>query len=327
MKKLAFYINQIEKVAISKARKMYNSGLLSRKSQEKLFSPIKVADNINNKINARNLRQVSGAWPKSPLTASRYKKLGKVDSLPERAPLDSRRFSKASGRQNSEMISELRKSWPEGAKVSYHGEGYRGSANINIGEKGILGADITLPKKNLVPADIKNPNRQDRVGKEMRSFVARHEISGEAAAARKIDKMVGKLGGTTEPGHLNMFRHSSHFSPEIPVGDAQLYKNFSPTTKKIIHDSQLSSPAKHLEGKQGLIGKLKNKVMKPPSELEDMNKILGKPPKTPLVESNISDEQVKKLNRVMLDRNIPSKDSQNKDAFAEYFTHTSPFGS
>lgn len=321
MDKLEIYKDSIEKLAINKARKMYNSGMLSIKSQDKLFKPIEVTNNINNKINARALRKSSGAWPKSPMTANRYKKLSKVDSLPERAPLDSRRFTKASGRNNSLVISELNKTWPEGLNVSYQDKGFGGSFKPKYNDKGIAGASVVLPNKNLVPADVKNPGRRDRAGKEMRAITARHEISGEATTLRRGEKLSQLRGRTPNPKNTMMFSHSTHLSPEVLIDDADLYKNFSPMAKIL---EQRNRQANLVNSKKGGLTKfhIGGKKM---NEAEEINQVLGKPLKTPLTDSvNITDKQKEELNRAMLEKNLKDKkDKKHAKALANAFTNIS----
>ena len=98
-----------DKLAVTKATKLYREGKLSGAAYQKLFKKIPVKDTLHNRINARALRASKGMIAKGPMTAKKYLNASKVNVLPTNAPITmSERTLKHMGRENSKILAKIK---------------------------------------------------------------------------------------------------------------------------------------------------------------------------------------------------------------------------
>ena len=250
-------MNQRIKIAATKATKLFRAGKLSSAAYQKLFEKIPVKDNLHNRINARALRAAKGQIAKGPMTAKKYLRASKVDNLPSRAPISiSQRTLKHQGRENSRIISKLkeltggdtdifhsqRKGWG-GAFSAFNAMGTTDSGTAGYHLISLPPKDTTFPQ---VSRSLKlSPQTKKTVNRELRGYVARHEIAGEVVAQAKIMRALQNQGLPLSAENLNIFSFGTHMGPDVLDGDRKMVKQLSPAAKSIIEKLRKRAPSRN----------------------------------------------------------------------------------
>ena len=235
-------MNQRIKIAATKATKLFRAGKLSGPAYQNLLNKIPVKDNLHNRINARALRAAKGQIAKGPMTVKKYLRASKVDNLPSRAPISvSQRTLKHQGRENSRIVGKL-KELTGGDTEVFHSQkkGWRGGFSVAEpypGGEGIYHL-ISLPPKDTtfpqVSRSLKlSPQTKKTVNRELRGYVARHEIAGEAVTQAKIMRALQNQGLPLSAENLNIFSFGTHKGPDVLDGDRKMVKQLSPAAKNI----------------------------------------------------------------------------------------------
>ena len=98
-----------DKLAVTKATKLYREGKLSNTAYQRLFEKIPVKDTLHNRINVIALRASKGLFAKVPMTAKKYLNASKEKVLPTNAPITmSERTLKHMGRENSKILAKIK---------------------------------------------------------------------------------------------------------------------------------------------------------------------------------------------------------------------------
>jgi hypothetical protein len=240
MDKVAFYKNQIEKIALNKAQKFFNAGKLSEEAIKRLFEEKSIINNINNRINARAKRMAEGVFPKK-MDLRKFFNVSQPDNLKERAAIDTRRVMKHQGHDNSKVISELKRQAEYGADINHVGDrALNGRTRFNFSsETGDIGKfNIEIPKKDaeMVPDSYEIKPSSRKILKELRALTARHEISGEATANSRMLRALKHTGYNTNSSNLKKFMVNDHATPEVLWDDATMARRLSPETQKITEE-------------------------------------------------------------------------------------------
>lgn len=236
MDKVAIYREHIYKQAATKVQKMINAGKLSAESLGKVFEESPIAKNVNNKINAKALREAGGVLPKGQMTAKKYMNISKTDSLPSRAAVDTKRIMKQQGHENSKVVSELRRQAPEGVNIRREGNKMLdGVSNVSWYNNSGKPAEwnVTIPDSKAFRAF--GDNISKRSTKELRSLTARHEISGETVAQSRQLKALRDSNYPATQNNFYAFRTNGHANPEVLDGDAKYVRKLSPETQGQFH--------------------------------------------------------------------------------------------
>lgn len=235
-------MNQRIKIAATKATKLFRAGKLSGPAYQSLLNKIPVKDNLHNRINARALRAAKGQIAKGPMTAKKYLRASKVDTLPSRAPISiSQRTLKHQGRENSKIIGKLRELTEGNAGVVHsQRKGWKGAFSaVGASDSAINDYHlVSLPPKDAtfpqVSRSLKlSPQTKKTVNRELRGLAARHEIAGEAVAQAKTVKALRNQVLPLNSENLNIFSFGSHMGPDVLDGDRKMVKQLSPAAKNI----------------------------------------------------------------------------------------------
>ncbi len=224
-----------DKLAVTKATKLYREGKLSGTAYQKLFEKIPVKDTLHNRINARALRASKGMIAKGPMTLEKYLKASKVDVLPTRAPITmSERTLKHMGRENSKILAKIKEL--SGKKVRVKHRIDQPVSGITL-KKPANRRTIILPKKT---AESFFYSRD--ISRELRGAIAAHEMS-EAASLEKIRRALKEQGIKPTFKNINVFQTATHMSPEVLERDRKYLKQLSPVAQEVLGETP-KQPAK-----------------------------------------------------------------------------------
>lgn len=247
-------MNQRIKIAATKATKLFRAGKLSGPAYQNLLNKIPVKDNLHNRINARALRAAKGQIAKGPMTAKKYLRASKVDNLPSRAPISiSQRTLKHQGRENSRIVSKLKEltggdteifhSQKKGWRGAFSGMGTTGSGTTGYHLVSLPPKDTTFPQ---VSRSLKlSPQTKKTVNRELRGYVARHEIAGEAVTQAKIMRALQNQGLPLSAENFNIFSFGTHMGPDVLDGDRKMVKQLSPAAKSITEKLRKRTPSRN----------------------------------------------------------------------------------
>ena len=217
-----------DKLAVTKATKLYREGKLSDAAYQKLFEKIPVEDTLHNRINARALRASKGMIAKGPMTLEKYLKASKVDVLPTRAPITmSERTLKHMGRENAKILAKIKELNGKKVRVKHWINQPISGMTIKIPANS---RTIILPKKTA-----KFPYYSRRTSRELRGAIAAHEMS-EAASFEKIRRALKEQGIKPTLKKMYVFKTSTHISPEVLERDRKYLKQFSPAAQTVMSE-------------------------------------------------------------------------------------------
>ena len=305
-------MNQQIKIAATKATKLFRAGKLSRPAYQNLLNKIPVKDNLHNRINARALRAAKGQITKGPMTAKKYLRASKVDTLPSRAPISiSQRTLKHQGRENSRIIGKL-KELTGGDTDIFHSQrkGWRGAFSATGPYSGGEGSYhlVSLPPKDTtfpqVSRSLKlSPQTKKTVNRELRGYAARHEIAGEAVAQAKTMRTLRDQGLPLSAENFNIFSLGTHTGPDVLDGDRKMVKQLSPAAKNITEKLRKRTPSRNFFWSER--GRLK-----PLSESSQMNYL-----QAPLDGESLTRRGLKKIRERSYQDTKPFTKKQRESAY------------
>lgn len=233
-----------DKLAVTKATKLYREGKLNSTAYQRLFEKIPVKDTLHNRINARALRASKGMIAKGPMTAKKYLNASKVNVLPTNAPITiSERTLKHMGRENSKILAKIKELSGKKVRVKHRidqpisGTTLKTPANSRT---------IILPKKTAESLFYSRG-----ISRELRGAIATHEMS-EAASIEKIRRALKEQGIKPTLKNINVFQTATHISPEVLERDRKYLKQLSPVAQEVMSE-----------------------VPKQPAKIRDTVKVLG----------------------------------------------------
>ena len=215
-----------DKLAVTKATKLYREGKLSSEAYQSLFKKIPVKDTLHNRINARALRASKGMIAKGPMTAKKYLKASKVDVLPTRAPITmGERTLKHMGRENAKILAKIKELKGKKVRIKHWINQPLGGLTLKIPANS---RTIILPKKTATL-----PYYPRGASRELRGTIATHEIS-EAASFEKIRRALKEQGIKPTFKNVNVFQTATHVSPEVLERDRKYLKQLSPIAQEVM---------------------------------------------------------------------------------------------
>lgn len=215
-----------DKLAVTKATKLYREGKLSDTAYQRLFEKIPVKDTLHNRINARALRASKGMIAKGPMTAKKYLNASKVDVLPTHAPITmGERTLKHMGRENAKILAKIKELSGKKVRIKHWINNPYGGVTIKIPTNS---RTIILPKKTAA-----SPRLYRGTSRELRGTIATHEIS-EAASFEKIRRALKEQGIKPTFKNTSVFHTATHISPEVLERDRKYLKQLSPVTQRIM---------------------------------------------------------------------------------------------
>ena len=224
-----------DKLAVTKATKLYREGKLSYSAYQSLFKKIPVEDTLHNRINARALRASKGMIAKGPMTAKKYLNASKVDVLPTRAPITiSERTLKHMGRENAKTLAKIKELSGKKVRVKHRIDQPVGGVTLKIPANR---RTIILPKK-----DAESLFYSRDISRELRGAIATHEIS-EAASLEKIRRALKEQGIKPTFKNTSVFQTATHVSPEVLERDRKYLKQLSPIAQEVLGETP-KQPAK-----------------------------------------------------------------------------------
>jgi len=234
-----------DKLAVTKATKLYREGKLSGTAYQRLFEKIPVKDTLHNRINARALRASKGMIAKGPMTAKKYLNASKVNVLPTNAPITmGERTLKHMGRENAKILAKIKELKGKKVRVKHWINQATGGMTLKIPANS---RTIILPKKTAT-----FPYYSRGTSRELRGAIATHEIS-EAASFEKIRRALKEQGIKPTFKNTSVFHTATHVSPEVLERDRKYLKQFSPLTQKVMSGVP-EQPAKMKDVIKELVG-------------------------------------------------------------------------
>ena len=234
-----------DKLAVTKATKLYREGKLSNTAYQRLFEKIPVKDTLHNRINARALRASKGMIAKGPMTAKKYLNASKVNVLPTNAPITmGERTLKHMGRENAKILAKIKELKGKKVRVKHWINQPIGGMTLKIPANS---RTIILPKKTAT-----FPYYSQGTSRELRGAIATHEMS-EAASFEKIRRALKEQDIKPTLKKMNVFQTATHVSPEVLERDRKYLKQLSPAAQTVMSGVP-EQPAKMKDVIKELVG-------------------------------------------------------------------------
>jgi hypothetical protein len=215
-----------DKLAVTKATKLYREGKLSGTAYRRLLEKSPVKDTLHNRINARALRASKDMIAKGPMTTKKYLNASKVNVLPTNAPITmGERTLKHMGRENSKILAKIKELSGKKVRIKHWINQPLGGVTLKIPANS---RTIILPKKTAT-----SPSFSQGASRELRGAIATHEIS-EAASFEKIRRALKEQGIKPTLKKTNVFQTATHVSPEVLERDRKYLKQLSPVAQTVM---------------------------------------------------------------------------------------------
>lgn len=237
-------MNLFTKLALNKAQKLINAGLLSGEARDRIYNEYSTPNNLNTRINAKNKRMLDNpnAFRKIRDKVERYKKISDIDALPQHnAAINTRRFMKYHGRENAQNVAAARRGATLSFATSPDNKLYSGSSGYRT-QPGVPDHfTITLPGQR---ANRGFEGADKKLRKEIRSAVANHEMSGELPSQRRRIKYLrnNKEGISLNQRNMEAYGISTHDNPSILARDGRIAQQYSEKYKNVVDQKFRNNP-------------------------------------------------------------------------------------